>query len=120
QIQFIIIIPLLSLCSRCAVNGIFMSEALRAAASRLEQWIRQDALPLWLARGIEPVTGANYERLTAAGVPDLEAATRVRVQARQAFFFAAAYHRGWCEQGKEAAERLLAFVHSRAAHPTAA
>lgn len=96
-----------------------MSQALRAAASRLENWIRQDALPLWLERGLVPETGANYERLTPEGVPDLEASTRVRVQGRQAFFFAAAYHRGWCPQGKEVAKNLLAFVQQNAAHPSA-
>ena len=96
-----------------------MTQALRAAASRLEHWIKQDALPLWLARGIEPNTQANYERLTPAGIPDLESSTRVRVQARQAFFFAAAYHRGWCPEGKSVAKNLPAFVQKTAAHPTA-
>lgn len=97
-----------------------MSQALHAAASRLENWIKQDALPLWSERGLVPGTGANYERLTPEGVPDLESSTRVRVQARQAFFFAAAYYRGWCPQGKEVAKNLLAFVQQNAAHPTAA
>ena len=96
-----------------------MTQALRAAASRLEHWIKNDALPLWLARGIEAKTLANYERLTPAGVPDLESSTRVRVQARQAFFFAAAYHRGWCPEGKVVAKNLLAFVQKTATHPTA-
>lgn len=96
-----------------------MSQALRAAANRLELWIKNDALPLWLTRGIDPTTNANYERLTVDGVPDLESNTRVRVQARQAFFFAAAYHRGWCAEGKMIAKNLLAFVHNVAAHPTA-
>lgn len=97
-----------------------MSQALHAAASRLENWIKQDALPLWSERGLVPGTGANYERLTPEGVPDLESSTRVRVQARQAFFFAAAYYRGWCPKGKEVAKNLLAFVQQNAAHPTAA
>lgn len=97
-----------------------MSQALRAAASRLENWIKNDALPLWQERGIEPKTKANYERLTPVGIADLEASTRVRVQARQAFFFAAAYQRGWCPEGKTLAKNLLDFVHKNAAHPTAA
>jgi len=97
-----------------------MSEALRAAASRLENWIRQDALPLWQARGLVPELGLNYERLTPAGYPDLSASTRVRVQARQAFFFALSYDRGWCPQGKDIAQGLLAFVDQRARHPSAA
>lgn len=96
-----------------------MTQALRAAASRLENWIKNDALPLWLARGIHPENKANYERFTPEGVPDLAASTRVRVQARQAFFFAAAYHRGWCAEGKDVAKNLLDFVHKTAAHPTA-
>ena len=103
---------------RCEL-GISMTQALRAAASRLEHWIKNDALPLWLARGIEPSTKANYERLTPAGVADLESTTRVRVQARQAFFFAAAYDRGWCAEGKSVAKNLLAFVQKTATHPTA-
>jgi mannose/cellobiose epimerase-like protein (N-acyl-D-glucosamine 2-epimerase family) len=96
-----------------------MTETLRAAASRLEHWIKNDALPLWLTRGIHPNTNANYERLTPEGVPDLESSTRVRVQARQAFFFAAAYERGWCPEGKTVAKNLLAFVQQTATHPTA-
>jgi mannose/cellobiose epimerase-like protein (N-acyl-D-glucosamine 2-epimerase family) len=96
-----------------------MSHALRAVANRLENWIKQDAIPLWLERGIDPLTHANYERLTPEGLPDLESTTRVRVQARQAFFFAAAYHRGWCPQGMDVAKNLLAFVRDHAAHPVA-
>jgi mannose/cellobiose epimerase-like protein (N-acyl-D-glucosamine 2-epimerase family) len=96
-----------------------MTQTLRAAASRLEHWIKQEALPLWLARGIEPHHLASYERLTPAGVPDLDSTTRVRVQARQAFFFAAAYHRGWCPEGKTVAKNLLAFVQKSARHLTA-
>lgn len=96
-----------------------MSEQLRAVANRLENWIKNDAVPLWLARGIEPHKSAHYERLTVTGVADLEANIRVRVQARQAFFYAAAYSRGWCEQGKTIAQHILAFVDTHAFHPTA-
>lgn len=96
-----------------------MSETLNAAANRLENWIKDDAIPLWLERGLDSVTGANYERLTPAGTPDYESSVRVRVQARQAFFFAAAYDRGWCSQGKDVAISLLKFVQQHAAHPTA-
>ena len=96
-----------------------MTQTLQAAARRLENWIKQDALPLWLERGIVANLGANYERLTPAGVADLTASTRVRVQARQAFFFAAAYQRGWCAAGAATAKALLAFVQANAAHPSA-
>jgi len=96
------------------------SRQLHAAAERLQQWIINDALPLWLARGMDPVSGGHYERLTAAGDTDIEANTRVRVQARQAFFYAAAYCRGWCNEGAQKAQQLLAFAHEQARHPTAA
>lgn len=96
-----------------------MSEQLRDAANRLEHWIKLEAVPLWLARGLEPSTGAHYERLTAAGVADVDSTTRVRVQARQAFFYAAAYSRGWCEQGKTVAQNILTVVDAHARHPTA-
>jgi len=96
-----------------------MSQALKAAAARLEHWLRDQALPLWLERGIDPISGANHECLTPAGQPDLEANLRVRVQARQAFFYAAAYCRGWCDSGRVAAEGIWAFVRQKAAHPVA-
>ena len=97
-----------------------MPQSLITAANRLENWIKQEAAPLWLECGIDPATGGHYERLTPAGTPDLESNVRVRVQARQAFFFAAAYDRGWCPKGKDVAISLLDFVKKQAAHPTAA
>lgn len=94
-----------------------MSESLRAVANRFENWIKYEAVPLWLERGIEPHAGAHYERLHSSGAADTECNTRVRVQARQAFFYAAAYSRGWCEQGKALAQRILAFADAHATHP---
>ena len=65
----------------------FISEELKAAALRLQNWIKNDAVPLWLARGMDPKTQAHYERLLPNGAVDIESSVRVRVQARQAFFF---------------------------------
>jgi mannose-6-phosphate isomerase len=96
-----------------------MSAQLNAQAERLKNWIKNDAIPLWLARGINPANGVNYERFLSDGSVDFASSVRVRVQARQAFFFAAAQSRGWCEQGGAVAQRLLAFVQQNAAHPTA-
>src|SRR5690606_9715195 len=96
-----------------------MTQQLVAAASRMETWIRDQALPLWQRVGFEPEFGANYERLLPVGQPDLEAQTRVRVQARQAFFYATAYHRGWCPDGHRLAAGLLNSDQERAALPTA-
>lgn len=95
-----------------------MSVELKARAERLKNWIKDDAIPLWLERGINPQNGVNYERFLVSGELDLESSVRVRVQARQAFFFAAAQSRGWCEQGGAVAQRLLDYVQKHAAHPT--
>ena len=84
-----------------------MSAELRAAANRLQHWLENDAIPLWLARGMDPKTQAHYERLLPSGAPDLEASVRVRVQARQAFFFTLAADRGWCDQGQQVAYQDL-------------
>lgn len=95
-----------------------MNQALIDAAQRLENWMVQDALPLWLELGLSPEHGGHYEGLTRDGKPDLESTVRVRVQARQAFVFALASHRGWC-QGEAAARQLLEFIETRTAHPSA-
>ncbi len=97
-----------------------MSAPLKAAAHRLQSWIKNDAIPLWLERGLDPQTRAHYERLLPSGAPDLESSVRVRVQARQAFFFTVSASRGWCSQGQEVAQNLLGFVQKYAAHPIAA
>lgn len=96
-----------------------MAQDLIAAATRLANWIKNDALPLWQKVGFDPVYGANYERLLPNGEPDLDVGVRVRVQARQAFFYAAAFARGWCPEGEKLARGLLGFVREHAAHPTA-
>lgn len=96
-----------------------MSEQLKAAAQRLENWFKNDAIPLWQARGLDLKTGANYERLLPDGSVDFEADVRTRVQARQAFVFLVAADNGWCTQGVEIAQNILAFAQKNAAHPSA-
>lgn len=96
-----------------------MSAALQAAANRLQHWITHDAIPLWSSLGIEPASGANIERLTPSGEVDLAVNLRTRVQARQMFFYAQAYDRGWCDQGRVIAQGILAFVRAKAAHKEA-
>lgn len=91
---------------------------LQNAASRLQNWIKNDALPLWASKGINPENQANYERLLANGEVDFSASTRVRVQSRQTFFYAAAYDRGWFPQGKSIALNLMHFIRSQATHPS--
>ncbi|WP_339900358.1 AGE family epimerase/isomerase [uncultured Gilvimarinus sp.] len=96
-----------------------MSNDIQGQTRRLTQWFARDALPLWSERSIHPDLGASFERLRPDGEVDVKANVRVRVQARQAFFFAAAHSLGWCDRGADIAHGLLAFVESNAAHPTA-
>jgi len=96
-----------------------MTQHLRAAADRLQHWIQDAALPLWTSRGINPQNHANYERLLPDGLVDFTASTRVRVQSRQIFFYAAAYERGWCPQGKDIALNMMQFILAEAKHPSA-
>lgn len=97
-----------------------MSTALREAAIRLESWIRDQALPLWIGRGINPTNHANYERFLSSGAVDFDSTTRARVQARQAFFFAVSHVRGWNEQAGDVAKDILAFTQTNARHPCGA
>ncbi|HEV8077524.1 MAG TPA: AGE family epimerase/isomerase, partial [Marinobacter sp.] len=59
------------------------------------------------------------ERLLADGSPDWAANVRVRVQARQAFYYAAIASLGWCEQGEQVSIGITDFVERFAAHPEA-
>lgn len=52
-------------------------------------WLARDALPLWSGVGIDAKTGTAWEALDHAGVPMRGMDRRLRVQARQAFVFAA-------------------------------
>jgi len=96
-----------------------MSNDIKSQTQRLVRWLEQDALPLWSTRGIHPTLGASFERLRPDGEVDTEVDIRVRVQARQAFFFAAAKTCGWCDNGAELARGLMTFAESHAAHPSA-
>lgn len=96
-----------------------MTDNLRAQTERLVNWFRRDAIPLWQSRGIDRATGASIERLLPDGSIDTAVNLRVRVQARQAFFFAAAADLGWCQAGEAIARGILDFVHTHACHPHA-
>src|SRR5690606_16657925 len=95
-----------------------MNQSLIDAACKLERWIVQDALPLWRRLGMDPEHKGHYEGLNKDGSPDLESNIRVRVQARQAFVYAIATYRGWCD-GEQPARQLMSFIETRTAHPDA-
>lgn len=96
-----------------------MSSQIQIQTDRLVQWFKQDAIPFWSRVSIDPKTGASCERLLADGSVDKKINIRVRVQARQAFFYSVAANLGWCDQGEEISRKLLDFTDTYAAHPTA-
>lgn len=90
------------------------SKSISRQSQRLTDWLKLQAIPLWSGRGLDDVSGASCERLLASGQVDSEIDIRVRVQARQAFCFAAAQCRGWCHNGATLAKGLLEFVENKA------
>lgn len=88
------------------------------ASTRLSDWLRDQALPFWLAQGIDPASGAHYEQMRADGCPDRTTNIRVRVQARQIFAYSFAYCRGWVgAEALTAAGKIRRFLEAEAAAP---
>ncbi|MEZ5892909.1 MAG: AGE family epimerase/isomerase [Parvularculaceae bacterium] len=58
-------------------------------------WFRNDALPLWAARGYDDAGGGFYEALNFDATPLIGVPRRVRVQARQIHAFSQSAIRGW-------------------------
>ncbi|QKX17623.1 AGE family epimerase/isomerase [Microbulbifer sp. YPW1] len=92
------------------MNAVTTRTTLHSQTERLTAWLTDCALPLWASRGINPGNGAHYERLLPDGTVDLASDIRVRVQARQAFVFAAAAKLGWYPEGEAVARGILAFL----------
>lgn len=93
-----------------------MHPELIASADCFENWITQQALPLWSTAGINPETGASYERFLADGSIDISANTRLRVQARQMFVFSLAAELGWLENAQATVDGIAGFVAAHAVH----
>ncbi|TNJ40937.1 AGE family epimerase/isomerase [Phaeobacter sp. B1627] len=56
--------------------------------TRLPQWLKDQALPLWTGAGLDPATGTVWEALDHDGAPRADMQRRLRVQVRQAYCFA--------------------------------
>lgn len=67
----------------------------RESARDLRRWAMDIALPFWASTGWDSNLGAFHERLHPDGTPDVRAARRVRVQARQIYVYAHASVLGW-------------------------
>lgn len=76
-------------------------------------WLRDDALPLWHRLGWDAKSGGFVERLTADGLPDLEAPRRVRVQMRQIYVYASAAHERLYDPAEKLALDTLDFLLTR-------
>lgn len=96
-----------------------MSQDLAQQSQRLSQWFQQQAIPFWREHSLVAGLGTSIERFTPSGEVDRLVNVRVRVQARQAFFFTAAEAMGWCEGGAAIGAKMLHYVETHAAHPTA-
>ncbi len=79
-------------------------------AAELRRFITDEALPLWAGAGRDRVHGGVHERLHLDGTPDLAAAKRLRVQARQIYVYAHADALGWYPGGRDVAFAILEFM----------
>ncbi len=83
-------------------------------SQKFSAWLKNSALPFWSQQGINPQTGAVYEKFNADHQPDLSAVFRSRVQARQVFVFAAAYQQGWLPDALEKVAGIQQFLNQHA------
>lgn len=89
---------------------------LAAAGLWYDAWLREAALPLWAAAGVDPATGAFREALTWTGAVH-DPRRRARVQARQAFVYATAAAEGLPGPGLAVARRGLDLFIEQARRP---
>lgn len=80
------------------------------SAGNFKLWFIGRALPLWASRGVDPETGAHFERFNSNGALDQGCDLRVRVQARQVFSYAMACHLGWSTKSYQIAEQIFRFL----------
>ncbi len=74
-----------------------LDAALSKAQARARAWLWEAFFPLWAQAGPDP-RGGFRERLSLDGGPIEDAASRVRVQARQTYVFAQALLLGWSRE----------------------
>ncbi len=77
---------------------------------RLRTWLREAALPLWIDRGFDRVTGGFHERLDFEANPIVTTPRRSMVQARQIFVYARAIMLGWSNDTSKVASAFDALI----------
>jgi mannose/cellobiose epimerase-like protein (N-acyl-D-glucosamine 2-epimerase family) len=65
------------------------------SSDRITDWLANQALPLWSHAGLDRQAGGFIETLTLDHRPNLDAAKRMRVQARQTYVYSHAHRLGW-------------------------
>jgi mannose-1-phosphate guanylyltransferase/mannose-6-phosphate isomerase len=90
--------------------------ALADQARTLSAWMCEQACPLWWAAGADHAGWGFHERLALDG-RSLDEPRRARVQARQAYVFAAAGALGWRGPWQAAAEHALDGLFARYRRP---
>ncbi|WP_417482849.1 AGE family epimerase/isomerase [Maricaulis sp.] len=73
-------------------------------ARKIAEWCLHEALPFWVANGWDTVHGGFLESVAFDGSAIRGDVRRVRVQARQIYVFARAYHEGWADNLSRAEE----------------
>jgi mannose-6-phosphate isomerase len=77
---------------------------------RLRDWLRGAALPLWIDRGFDSVTGGFHERLDFDANPIQTASRRSMVQARQILVYARAIMLGWSNDARKVTSAFDALI----------
>lgn len=67
--------------------------------SRIENWLRDDALPLWLTAGVDRGNRGFHEALSLDTARPVDLPWRAMVQARQMYTFTVATELGLCDRG---------------------
>jgi mannose-6-phosphate isomerase len=88
--------------------------SLSVQSQKFSDWLQHQALPFWSQQGINPQTGAVFEKFSADAEPDHKAVFRSRVQARQIFVFAAAYQQGWLAEALPLVASIQQFLNAHA------
>jgi mannose-6-phosphate isomerase len=85
-----------------------MFRDVRSAATFMEAWMREQALPLWATSGFDAEVGRFEEGLTFGSEPRRQVPIRLLVQARQIFVYALAERRRWHPGSDELVEQAFA------------
>lgn len=84
-----------------------MPGPVHTAATSMETWMRDQAMPLWTTAGFDAKAGRFEEALTFDGHPRPEMPIRLLVQARQIFVCSMAQRRAWHAGAAALAERAF-------------